>query len=220
VAQNETSAQSEQVAAMDQNTIRFVTANYHQLQGLRLVPLGLFLALWGLLDLLGFFDPAGFVSGGRARVLTHIGIAFWVGLLLALAAPVYYRYRYGSVDPLDRGSRNRWITAAVIGFFVLLRIDRDLQWPVALHLLLVSLSLFITVWRDGRIRRHYLAPALVWLAVSFLPAFGASPTTLRMTLFGLGGLTLIGCGIGDHLLLTRTLAKPRTTDDAPIPATV
>jgi len=39
--------------AMEQNKIRFVTANYHQLQGLRLVPLGLFLAFWALLELQG-----------------------------------------------------------------------------------------------------------------------------------------------------------------------
>jgi hypothetical protein len=205
---------------MEQNKIRFVTANYHQLQGLRLVPLGLFLALWASLDLLGFFDPARFAPGDHAKVLTRIGFAYWLGLLLALAAPAYYRYRYGSVDPFDRRSRNRWITAAVIGFFVLVRIDRDLQWPVSLHLLLVSMALFITVWHDGRIRSHYLAPALVWLAVSFLPALDVSPANLRMTLFALGGLTLVSCGIGDHLLLTRTLTKPRTTDDAPHSAAV
>ena len=203
---------------MEQNEVRFVTANYHQLQGLRLVPLGLFLAFWASVDLLGLLDPAQFPPGDRVTVLTRIGFAYWLGLLLALAAPLYYRYRYGSVEPLDRRSRNRWITAAVIGFFVLIRIDRDLQWPVSLHLLLVSMALFITVWRDGRIRSHYLAPALVWLAVSFLPALDVSPANLRMTLFGLGGLTLISCGIGDHLLLTRTLAKPRTTDDAPYSA--
>jgi hypothetical protein len=205
---------------MEQNKIRFVTANYHQLQGLRLVPLGLLLALWASLDWLGFFDPARFPPADRATVLTRIGFACWLGLLLALAAPVYYRYRYGSVEPFDRRSRNRWITAAVIGFFVLARIDRVLQWPVSLQLLLVSMALFITVWHDGRVRIHYLAPAFVWLAVSFLPMWDVSPALLRTMVFGLGGLTLLGCGIGDHLLLTRTLARPRTTDDAPHAAAV
>ena len=205
---------------MKQKRIRFVTANYQQLQGLRLVPLGLFLAFWASIDFLGLLDPARFPSGDRASVLTRIGYAYWLGLLLAFAAPAYYRYRYGSVNPYDRRSRNRWITAAVIGFFVLVRMDRDLQWPVSLHLLLVSMALFVTVWHDGRIRSHYLAPALVWLAASFLPAWDVSPASLRITLFGLGGLTLVSCGIGDHLLLTRTLAKPRTTDDVPHAAAV
>lgn len=205
---------------MEPNRVRFVTRHYHQLQGLRLVPLGLFLMVWAALDGLGYFDPARFPPGARVLVLTRVGFAFWLGLLLALAAPAYYRYRYGSVDPLDRGSRNRWITAAVIGFFVLARVDRNLQWPVSLQLLLVSASLFITVWHDGRVRVHYLAPALVWLAASFWPPLNASPAARQIMLFGLGGLTLIVCGIGDHLLLVRTLAAPRTTDDAAHPATV
>ena len=87
-----------------------------------------------------------------------------------------------------------------------------------LHLLLVSASLFITVWHDGRIRAHYLAPAVAWLVASLLPTLNLSSANLKMTVFVLGGLTLIWCGIGDHLLLTRTVATPRTTDDASQPA--
>jgi hypothetical protein len=202
------------VGTVEQSRIRFVTANYHQLQGLRLVPLGLFLALWAVLDLLGVFGHARFPAGLPAKLLTRVGAAYNLGLLLALVAPLYYRYRYGSVDPLDRRSRNRWITAAVIAFFVLGRVDRSLEWPVSLQLLLVSVSLFVTVWHDGRVRAHYLPPAILWLGASFLPTVNAPPSALEITLFGLGGLTLIACGIGDHLLLTRTLATPRTTDDA------
>jgi hypothetical protein len=205
---------------VEQNKIRFVTANYFQLQGLRLVPLGLFLVLWASLDLLGFLDRAQYPPLGYTKVLTRIGYAFWAGILLALAAPAYYRYRYGSVDPFDRGSRNKWITAAVIGVVLLVRIDRGLQWPVSLHMLLVSVSLFVTVWHDSPMRSHYLIAALVWLAASLLPALDVSAATLRTMFFGLGGLTLIGCGIGDHLLLTRTLSTPRTTDDAPHSAAV
>jgi hypothetical protein len=89
-----------------------------------------------------------------------------------------------------------------------------------MSLLLVSASLFITVWHDGRIRTHYLVPAVVWLVVSFLPILNLSPAETRLTVFGLGGLTLIVCGIGDHLLLTSALAIPRTTDDASHPATL
>ena len=205
---------------MEQNRIQFVTRNYSQLQGLRLVPLGLFLVLWALLDALGIFDRSGYSPVGYAKVLTRIGLAFWLGIILALASPLYYRYRYGSVEPLERGARNRWITIAVIGYLVLVPVDRALQWPVSLQVLLVAVSLFVTVWHDGPIRRHYLVPALAWVAVSVLPALGASPEVLKTTLFGLGGLTLIGCGIGDHVLLTRTLAAPGPSDEAPHAAAV
>lgn len=211
---------------MDNKKIRFVTANSHQLQGLRLVPIGLFLVFFGLFTS-GSLDWLPLAIGvaptsARARLLTWIGLGFWLMIALALAAPAYYRQRYGSVDPSDRRWRNRWITAVVIGYFVLIRVDKDTHWPVSLSLLLVSASLFITVWRDGRIRPHYLVAAVVWLVVSFLPAvLNVSPAdTTRVASCLLGGLTLIGCGIGDHLLLTRTLATPRTTDDAPHPAAV
>jgi len=202
---------------MEHNKIRFVTANYHQLQGLRLIPLGLLLVLLGTLPI-GLPPPA--LGADRARYLTWIGFAFMLLVALAVLAPVIYRRRYGSVDPIARGWRNAWITAAVVGFLVLGRLDRLVQWPVSMRLLLVSASLFITVWHDGRIRAHYLVPAVAWLVVSFLPTLNMSPAATKLTVLGLGGLTLIVCGIGDHLLLTRTLATPRITDNASHPATL
>jgi hypothetical protein len=203
--------------AMEHNQIRFVTANYHQLQGLRLVPLGLLLVLLGMLNS-GLVPPA--FGAVRARYLTWIGIASMLLVALTVLAPVLYRRRYGSVDPVARGWRNAWITAAVVGVLVLGRLDTLVQWPVRTSLFLVSASLFITVWHDGRMRAHYLVPAVAWLVVSFLPTLNMSPAATRLTVFGLGGLTLIVCGIGDHLLVTRTLATPRTTDDASHPATL
>jgi hypothetical protein len=198
------------IAEMDANEIRFVTANYAQLQGLRLVPLGLFLVVCVLVGEAGLLDRAGHPRGIPAEVLTRMGLVCMLAFLLALAAPLYYRYRYGSIEPLGRRARNRWITIAVVGFLVLARVDRQLQWPVSLQLLLVSVSLFVTVWRDGWVRSHYLAPAIVWLAASMLPAFDVSRMDIVL---GLGGLTLIVCGLGDHRLVTRTLTTPRIDDD-------
>jgi hypothetical protein len=201
----------------DAKTIRFVTANYAQLQGLRLVPLGMFLMLCAWADLAGLFDRAEHPHGIPAEILTRVGLAGLLAFLLVLAAPIYYHSRYGSIEPRDRRERNRWIAATVIGFFMLAKVDRQLQWPVSLQLLLVSVALFVTVWHDGWIRRHYLVPALAWLVASRLPALDIS----RMdVLLGLGGLTLIVCGLGDHLLLTRTLAAPRIDDDGSCSATI
>jgi hypothetical protein len=197
-----------------QNKIRFVTANYAQLQGLRLVPIGVVLLLLGVVTILGFADPVGVAPADRARFLTRMGYAFWIGLGLALAAPAYYRHRYGSVDGLDRRRRNRWITAAVIAFFVLARVDSSLNWPVSLSLLLVAVSLFVTAWHEEWIRPYYPAVALVWLVAACLPALGVPAPGTRLTLCFLGGLTLIVIGVGDHLLLTRSLANPPNTDDA------
>jgi hypothetical protein len=202
---------------MDAIKIRFVTENYSQLQGLRLVPLGVFLVLCAVVDGAGLLDRAGHPHGIPAEILTRIGLAGVLAFLLVLAAPLYYHSRYGAIDPRVRRVRNSWITVAVIGFVVLARVDRHLQWPVSLQLLLVSVSLFVTVWHDGWIRRHYLAPALAWLAASMVPALDAYRIAV---LLSLGGLTLVACGLGDHRLLTRTLATPRMDDDDSCSTTV
>jgi hypothetical protein len=65
---------------MDQNRIRFVTTNYHQLQGLRFVPLGVFLTLFGLVGFLGLFDATDQPSADRAQLLTRIGLVFWLAI--------------------------------------------------------------------------------------------------------------------------------------------
>lgn len=198
---------------MTQSRTEFVTRHYYQLQGLRLVPLGLILLCFAVGNALGWMDQRDVSPHIRATFLTRVGLVMWVALLLALAAPFYYRRRYGSVEPLDRSARNRWITATAVGFLFLIPIDRRLDWPVSLHVMVVGLSLVVTAWHDGNARRHYMTAGLVWLAASLLPELDVSPRGLTIATFGLGGVTLIACGIGDHLLLTRTLVTPKGKDD-------
>jgi hypothetical protein len=91
---------------------------------------------------------------------------------------------------------------------------------VSLSLLLVSVSLFVTAWREEWIRPYYPAVAAAWLVAACLPALGGTPPPARLTLLALGGLTLIVIGVGDHLFLQRTLAKPSSLSDASHPTTI
>jgi hypothetical protein len=204
---------------MEHQKIRFVTANYAQLQGLRLIPIGLFLMLTAF-DVLGVFDRQGQSAADRAQALTRMGLLAWLAIGAALAAPLYYRYRYGAVEGFDRRRRDRWITAAVFGFFVLSRVDRNLDWPVSLSLMLVSVSLFVTALNEHWVRPYYPVLAAMWLLAACWPMLGGSPPGARLALCGLGGLTLVVIGIGDHLLLSRTLATPPSPGDAPHPTTL
>jgi hypothetical protein len=204
---------------MEHQKIRFVTANYAQLQGLRLIPIGLFLVLTAF-DVLGVFDRQGLSAADRAQALTRMGLLAWLAIGAALAAPLYYRYRYGAVEGFDRRRRDRWITAAVLGFFVLSRVDRNLDWPVSLSLMLVSVSLFVTALNEHWVRPYYPVLAAMWLLAACWPMLGGSPPGARLALCGLGGLTLVVIGIGDHLLLSRTLATPPSPGDAPHPTTL
>ena len=190
--------------------VRFVTANFAQLQGLRMVPIGIFLLFVLALELTGVLEARLVLPlADRAKLLTRVGYVFWVMLVLALVAPLYYRLRFGEVDGFDRQVRNRWLTTAVVGFFVLARVDRVLHLPVSLSLFLVSASFVVAAWRDGWIRPYYLAVAAAWMSAAWVPDL-AVQGHLKLTLCGLGGLTFIALGIGDHLLLSRTLNSSRT----------
>lgn len=64
--------------------------------------------------------------------------------------------------------------------------------------------LSVTVAIDGWLRVHYLLPAVLWAATSLGPLAGWVPS--RAWILTLSGVSLLVCGIGDHLLITRTLA--------------
>lgn len=197
------------------NKIRFVTANYYQLQGLRLVPFGIFLLLVAV-DSQGWLEwlPGRPVEGPDDLGVVWGPLAFFVALASAHAATVRYRRRFGAVAQYARLRRNWLLGLAVVGFFVLAQVDARLEWPVSLRALLISVSLFVTVIADGWLRAHYLVGALAWLAVSTMPAYQPEPATVLLAYFGAGGLTLIVCGLGDHLLITGTLQDPVKVVDA------
>jgi hypothetical protein len=86
--------------------------------------------------------------------------------------------------------------------------------------MLVSVSLFVTALNEHWVRPYYPVLAAMWLLAACWPMLGGSPPGARLALCGLGGLTLIVIGIGDHLLLSRTLATPPSPGDAPNPTTL
>jgi hypothetical protein len=201
--------------------IRFVTANYYQLQGLRLVPLGVFLLLVGA-NGRGWFD---WLPGRPVNPPGDLGIvwgplAFLAAIAAALAATAHYRRRYGAVAQYGRRRRNWLLGLAMVGFFALAQVDARVEWPILFSPLLISVSLFVTVWADGWVRAHYLFGAIAWLAVSLMPAFQPEPATALLAYYGAGGLTLIVCGIGDHLLITGTLEETGDAIDASNPTAV
>jgi hypothetical protein len=195
--------------------IRFVTANYYQLQGFRLVPFGIF-ALLVRASYRGWFDwlPGRPVHEPGGLGVVWGPLAFVAAIACALTATAYYRKRYGAVAPNGRGRRNWLLGLAIISFFALAQIDARVAWPISLSSLLVSASLGITVWADGWARAHYLFGAVAWLAVSIMPAFHPDLPTALLAYDSAIGLTLIVCGIGDHLLITRTLGETGRAIDA------
>jgi hypothetical protein len=180
-----------------------VTTYYPHLRGLRLVPLGLpFLisAFWRI----GQISGVPLVNGLPAE-------RWFVGMLAvalgaAYAVGTYYERHYGRVQP------QRAITHAIVAFalgmaFVLTVWSQDtFRWAVSLPILLVACALAIVGSTGGQVRAHYFVLAGACAMFSFLGTLGV-PFVIRDVLLDIlvgGGFILIG--VGDHIVLRRTLS--------------
>jgi hypothetical protein len=184
--------------------IQFVTGNFYQLQGLRLVPLGLFF-LYGAASSRGWFDwLPGMPVDGPGDLGNAWTILFWVGIL-TVAWSVEARYRgFGTVVQFPRTRRNTYIAVAIAAFLCGVALDIVIGFPVRLGQLVLAVSLLVVVYADGRFRQHYLVSAMAWLAVAATPLFDVSADQMKFATTLCAGITLIICGVGDHLLLVRT----------------
>lgn len=182
--------------------LRFVTERYPHLQGLRLVPLGV-----------PFLISGAWRSGRFAGIPEITGIAhrylFLMLLVAALAvsafASRYYRRQFGSVQPYPRvGAALALVTfAAALGISVWLQ---DTFRPaIPLPMVAIGLSLGLLGVAGGYVRVHYLALSALCLVFASSGAFGVPMETRDALLDNLIGLGLIIVGLGDHLLLRRTL---------------
>ena len=87
-------------------------------------------------------------------------------------------------------------------------VQESLKWRVSLPAVAVGSVLLATGLAHHRFRVHYVAAGAVLLAYSALQLFGVGPSTLDVTFDAVIGLVLLIAGVGDHLLLTRTLHPP------------
>lgn len=185
----------------DYARIIYVTKHYERLQGLRLVPLG----IWFLLTAAGL---AGRLTGfGTSQPLSGLTLLI-VGLLYYLIGR-YYASHYGVVNRAK--SRPEKIENILI-LLVLGMLLVDVFWmpPISFFTLGISGLYLYSYFTVGRPYRHYyLILAGLFLVVSFLPLLLSVP--LDDTLVGSGGVLfytvlgggLIVAGIVDHLMLVR-----------------
>ena len=197
---------------MVEDRIRFVTGNFSQLQGLRWIPLGLYLIALAAsaMGQLSWLPGDGPTSEAR-----WLGVAFCVGLIGAVGATSYYRRRYGTVAQFGRRGRNVLSAVAVAVFIVLARFDLYADGPVALAPLWVAAALALVVGVDGWLRVHFLVAAVPWFVIAWTPPLHADGTTRLVSYALAGAVALLVCGIGDHRLIARTLPNREATGHAP-----
>lgn len=185
--------------------IQFVTGNFYQLQGLRLIPFGM-LCLARAASMRGLFD---WLPGLPVRRPSDLGnawiVVFWCVVIgVAWAIEDRYRGRFGTVAQHPRTRRNAYIALAIVAFFIGLALDVAVGFPVRLGQLSIAGALLGVVYADGYFRRHYLASAIAWMIVAILPLFDVSPKDVQFASMLCAGVTLMVCGVGDHLLLVNT----------------
>jgi hypothetical protein len=186
---------------MTRDRICFITAHYDQLQGLRLIPLGIYLLALSTSGLGWLW----WLPGDPARASRQwLGVLFGLALVAAVCATMWYRRRYGARAPLSRHRRNAWLVLAVGVFLLAAQFDQYAHAPIALAPFSVAAALVLTVRADGWVRAHFLIASVPWLLVAWIPPLhNPGPRFVSYALAG--GVALIVCGVGDHRLLSRNL---------------
>lgn len=197
--------------------IRFVTANYGRLQGLRKLPLRLFILLLVAALVVALYwpvDEGAIVSTLYVElVLTFITMVFGSIIFLYFHIRAYYERRYGSVEPLFHITMRRKVLYAAI-------IVTALN-STSFFILLMGLAMLFVYWRERSFQMHYVVMAALAISYGFLHGVGLPLSlTIFPSLFDtiwwlyekgrLIALTFIGLyfvvgGVLDHLLLVRTM---------------
>ena len=182
--------------------MRFVTENYEMLQGLRMIPFG----VWFLAMALGEFTDIGFLQQGRLDyslilLLAVGGLYWWIGQ--------YYARSYGTVTHLPKSLGQKVMSVWPLLLFVVgIVVDIWLMLPVSFLAITLSIYFFVPfIQALPLVRIHYALAGLALLLLSFMPLF-VGPS-LKMQFFAptgayflLGlGLALMMAGILDHLWL-------------------
>ena len=195
----------------DLKRVRYVTANYAQLQGLRLVPVGvpfLVSAAWRC-GWLGWWPGAGGADAGQ-----------WFVLMLAAAVAVSYligtsyHAQFGEVRPLPGRSGAATLILSFVVFMVLGWLQDRFGWQGSVPVMFVGVALFRLGLAAGALRKHYLVLACVCMMFALSTWTGSSPRRLAVSRDLLIGVGLILAGIGDDRVLRRVLQPPDSDEYA------
>lgn len=184
--------------------LKYVPRFYPHLQGLRLIPLGtLFLltAAWNA----GVFRWLPGTTGRGPQ--NWFALLFALALVAAMLLGIYYRRRFGMVRPSHRARGPLMVLAFVLALFFAAWVQDALQATVSLSLLVIGTAIGYVGLLDGLARTHYLVVSTAVLVLAMLGTFGVSPHMREVLFYGVTGIGLMVVGVGDHVLILRTL-KP------------
>ena len=182
--------------------LRYVTERYEQLQGLRLVPLGIpFLvsSVWRSGQLAWIPWTSG--AGARIWFVTLVAAA----VVLSIATKTYYGRRFGDVQSAVT-MKAPMAGFVFIGLFIVSASRQPDVQTVSIPAVILALGLGYVGTAGGLLRSHYLAVAACVAIFAVLGMLGIPFHTRDVLWDQLSGMAFIVIGVGDHLLLRRMLA--------------
>ncbi|MCU0512974.1 MAG: hypothetical protein MUE40_10430 [Anaerolineae bacterium] len=178
--------------------VELLTRNFNAMQGLRFVPLALWLTVSGISDVL----PG---DKGLFGVVWLLMLPVCFGLYAVAAA--YYRRQYGEVVDAPVPSQVA-LDALLAGLVIVLGlVEIALRPPVSPMFLTLAGYTAYRWWLTGRVFAHYPALAVLALVTALLPLL--LPAVPRDELLTLAvGVFWLANSVLDHLALTRALRVP------------
>ena len=186
---------------MDVTRLAYVTRRYPQLQGLRLMPLGVVFLVSGSWRAGWFALPSAIPASASAWFLGGLIVA----VALSFVIREWYTKRFGLVSQGILHSGVVPLTGLLAGLLVATWLQGQWRWVYPVPALIVGLALLAIGISHGAVRKHYLVVGVLWLAMASLGLWGLSAATRDVMFDVTIGMTLIIAGLGDHGLLRDTL---------------
>lgn len=196
--------------------VRYVTGHYQQIQGLRLLPLGLWLLGMTLYE--AYFKPLGFTPGAERTwqvTLLYYGGPIVVLLLYGFIG-AFYQGTFGNVQPVAQ-QRSLAFSGVLLGVGALLLLYLSSSLELLQHAQSIGVALAIVLglgWAADRYRKDYAVLFVIVVGVLMYGRLRSTEPSLSYTVAALltWSSVIIFGGLFDHLLLVRTL-KPVPEDN-------
>ncbi len=208
---------------LDKRRVQRYARYFVWLQGIQLLPLGIFFVVAGLLKALNLANRLG-ISPELWNLVMWLGGGV-VAIIVSFRLVRYYQRQFGTVRVTAHPRRDAVLVGlgVIIGMQFLSTVMEIWQAPISIFALALAASLIGVWWMTGRFRWHYLGMGIVLALLGLLPLlslpdlfvtpplpsalFYAMVNTPAITIT-IGIVLLVG-GIGDHLVLLRELDHVR-----------
>jgi hypothetical protein len=189
--------------------IRLATSRYPELQGLLTIADAVFPLYMGVMMVMTRWMEQSDVSDWWALVL-GLPLLLWVVLLFCYVRPrvlAYYAARFGRVHGRPSAVVGPWRYQGLITGALLADAHRPWLTAITAMALLGAWPAWIA-WRDWPYRWHWLPSAVIASIVaadmSRMPSYHVALQHSALWAFAVGAVSVFA-GLGDHLLLIRTL---------------